>query len=197
MLPIVDPDLQALVDSDGDDGYRIYLESLRWPDGAACPRCDSTKLLWLDSRSKYHCYSCRYQFRVTAGTLFHSSHVPLSTWLHAVALFLSAERGYPATELQRSIGSSYKTAWYVEHRIRAALAGGTGQARRPSFATFTHLIAGAHRNLSIKYISAYWNEATWRTAKQESSHIFRDTVIELLRHPPLPYRQLIAAGAAA
>ena len=62
---------------------------LRWPGGVECPRCsESTRLLWLDSRSKWHCYACRYQFSVTAGTLFHSSHLPVWKWFVAVHLML-------------------------------------------------------------------------------------------------------------
>jgi transposase-like protein len=218
MFHLVDPELQDLVANEGDDGYRLYLEGLRWPDGPTCPRCRSTRLLWLEKRLRYHCYGCRYQFRVTAGTLFHSSHIPLGIWLQAVALILFSDGGYPANRLRRTIGGSYKTAWFVEHRIRAALAVGDGSVRPPlglvtepgaatwisaweptdvaatdvppNLAVFARLIAGTYKRVSMKYISAYWNEARWR-ATNDPSHAFRDAVLELLRHPPLTYRQLV------
>jgi transposase-like protein len=222
LLSIVDPQLTRLVDRAGEDGHRVYLESLRWPDGAVCPRCDSSRLHWIETRSKYHCCDCRYQFRVTAGTVFHGSHISLRSWFKALALILSSERGYPATELHKALGGSYKTAWFVEHRIRAALGGGSARVRPPlglavgdgpapaagsSFAeppapaqapptlvVFTRLVAGTYRHASLKYLSAYWNEARWRTEQRENPDAFRDTVLELLRHPPLTYEQLVASG---
>jgi transposase-like protein len=107
-----------------EDRCRSYLQSLRWPGGVECPRCEETsRLLWLESRSKWHCYECRYQFSVTAGTLFHSSHLPVWKWFVAVHLMLESPEGISANELRRVIGGSYKTAWYVAHRIRAAMRG--------------------------------------------------------------------------
>ena len=94
-----------LADSGGDAAFeqecRAYLSDLRWPGGVECPRCsESSRLLWLTSRSKWHCYGCRYQFSVTAGTLFHSSHLPVWKWFVAVHLMLSSPEGVSANELQ-------------------------------------------------------------------------------------------------
>jgi len=108
-----------------EERCRTYLQTLRWPGGVACPRCtESSRLLWLESRSKWHCYSCRYQFSVTAGTLFHHSHLPVWKWLVAVHLMLDSPEGISAGELRRRLGGSYKTAWFAAHRIRAAMRGG-------------------------------------------------------------------------
>src|SRR6201999_4471841 len=72
-----------------EERCRDYLVSLRWPEGVACPRCEeSRRLLWLEARSKGHCYPCRYQFSVTAQPLFHNSHLPLSKWFLGVHLFV-------------------------------------------------------------------------------------------------------------
>ena len=68
----------------------MYLERLRWPGGTRCPRCDSTSVLRLQARRKYHRATCKYQFRVTAGTHLHDSHVPGWKWLVAVDLMMSA-----------------------------------------------------------------------------------------------------------
>ena len=203
-------------------GYRVYLEQLRWPDGVHCPRCESDRIGWLEARRKHNCRDCRYQFRVTAGTFLHDSHVPPSTWLLAVSAVMASERGYPATQLQELIGGSYKTAWFVEHRIRAAMAGlgdmgpvvalQTGCAARdgiaqdrsggaaigteapPTWRTLRSVIAGPYRNPSTKYLSAYWNEARWRAAHGRDATAFRETATALLAHPPLPYERLIASG---
>jgi len=103
---------------------RTYLQVLRWPDGIECPRCaERSRLLRLEARSKWHCYGCRYQFSVTAGTLFHRSHLPLWKWLAAVHLMLESPEGISAAELRRHLGGSYKTAWFAAHRIRAAMRG--------------------------------------------------------------------------
>jgi transposase-like protein len=214
-----DPVLVQHLEREGLDGCRLYLEGLRWPDGPECPRCASQRLLWLEARSKYNCRDCRYQFRVTAGTLFHDSHLSLPKWFLAVSLMLGSELGLPATRLQEILGGSYKTAWFLEHRIRAAMSGHVPQLgpyvafvdRAPSFARSTEarpaasaaetpaswpllqrIVAGSHRHLSPKYLTAYWNEIRWRDAHQVNPNAFRDTVTVLLAHPPVPYDLLTA-----
>jgi transposase-like protein len=122
-IPLADPRLVELRASLGPEaGSRAYVEELRWPEGVRCPRCASRHIGFLTERRKYYCRGCSYQFRVSAGTVLHDSHLPLSGWLLAVGLILASERGYPATRLQRSLGIGYKSAWFVGHRIRAAMA---------------------------------------------------------------------------
>ena len=122
-LPITDQRLEVLVDRFGEDGYRVYLERLRWPEGVRCPRCSSARIAWLDARAKHNCRECRYQFRVTAGTLLHDSTCRSGRGSSPSPLSWPRSGDYPATQLQELIGGSYKTAWFVEHRIRAAMAG--------------------------------------------------------------------------
>ena len=117
-----DPRLARLAERHGNDACRLYLEELRWPGGAECPRCESRDLLWLERRRRHQCRTCRYQFRVTAGTVLHDSHISLDGWFLAIALMLASERGMPATQLTAILGGSYKSAWFLEHRIRAAMA---------------------------------------------------------------------------
>src|SRR5215203_6142067 len=100
---------------------RARLEELRWPDGVACPRCESKNVASVEDRHQYQCRSCRYQFSVTAGTIFHDSHLPLWKWFLAVYLIIESKKGISANQLKRTLGVSYKTAWYLSHRIRAAL----------------------------------------------------------------------------
>jgi transposase-like protein len=100
---------------------RELLARLRWPEGVLCPRCKSKTISRLFTQSKYECSECRYQFSVTAGTVFNDSHLPLETWFMAVLLLCEAKKGISACQVQRTLGMSYKTAWYLCHRIRAAM----------------------------------------------------------------------------
>jgi transposase-like protein len=104
-----------------EDRCRKYLEGLRWPDGLECPRCGGMTISHITTRHQLDCDSCRYRFSVTAGTIFHDSHLPLWKWLVAVYLIVESKKGISANQLKRMIGVSYKTAWYLCHRIRAAL----------------------------------------------------------------------------
>lgn len=98
-----------------------YLEGLRWPKGVRCPRCDSEKVSRIVKRAQFDCDSCRYQFSVRVGTIFHDSHLPLRKWFAAVYLMCEAKKGVSANQLKRTIGVAYKTAWYLCHRIRTAM----------------------------------------------------------------------------
>jgi transposase len=100
---------------------RAYLEELRWPDGLECPRCASTSVSRIVERNQFDCNSCRYQFSVTAGSTFHDSHLELWKWFLAIYLMVESKKGISAKQLQRTIGVSYKTAWYLAHRIRDAM----------------------------------------------------------------------------
>jgi transposase-like protein len=100
---------------------RAALESLRWPDGVKCPRCQSGKISRVLKRDQFDCDSCRYQFSVTAGTIFNDSHLPLWKWMLAVYLMMESKKGISANQLKRTLKVSYKTAWYLCHRIRKAM----------------------------------------------------------------------------
>lgn len=116
-------DLLAMVDAfDTDIECRTYLQELRWPKGIACPRCNGTTISRLRARKVFECDGCAYQFSVTAGTLFHDSHLPLPKWFLAIFLMCESKKGMSANQLKRMLKVSYKTAWYLCHRIRAAMA---------------------------------------------------------------------------
>jgi transposase-like protein len=101
---------------------RAYIEKLRWPDGVECSRCQSKKIYRLENRPLLLCASCEHQFSVTVGTIFHDTHLPLVTWFLATQLLCEAKKGMSACQVQRSLGiKTYKTAWYLCHRIRAAM----------------------------------------------------------------------------
>lgn len=108
------------------DAARDYLEAQRWPDGAVCPHCGGTdKNTQLGGKKHraglYQCGDCRQQFTVTVGTVFERSKVPLNKWLLATHLMASSKKGISAHQLHRSIGVTYKTAWFMFHRIREAM----------------------------------------------------------------------------
>lgn len=106
----------------------MILEELRWPNGVHCPRCDSEKISRIRERGQFDCDSCRYQFSVTVGTVLHDTHLPLRKWFVAAFLMCEAKKGVSALQLQRLIGvKSYRTAWYLSHRIRAAMGSVEGQ----------------------------------------------------------------------
>ncbi|SPH17035.1 hypothetical protein DEA8626_00549 [Defluviimonas aquaemixtae] len=108
------------------DAAREYLEASRWADGVYCPHCGGTdKCKKLEGKSHrpglYQCGDCRQQFTVTVGTVFERSKVPLNKWLLATFLMASSKKGISAHQLHRTIGVTYKTAWFMFHRIREAM----------------------------------------------------------------------------
>ena len=115
-------DLPTLIEEYGtEDKCRALLERLRWPHGVYCPRCGGQTISRIEKRNQFDCDSCRYQFSVKAGTIFNDSHLPLWKWFLAVYLVCESKKGISGKQLQRTIGVSYKTAWYLGHRIRSAM----------------------------------------------------------------------------
>lgn len=117
-----------------DEQCLAYLEQMRWPDGVVrCPicGCDRVSKITRKTASKnkraqiYQCLeqTCKQQFSATSGTIFADSHLPLHKWFLAMALVLDAKKGMSARQLQQHLGiGSYRTAWYMTHRIRKAMA---------------------------------------------------------------------------
>ena len=109
-----------------DEAARAYLEQLRWPEGPVCPHCgvvgESTALQGAKHRvGVYKCNACRKQFTVTVGTVFEKSKVPLRKWMLATHLLCASKKGMSAHQLHRMLGVTYKTAWFMAHRIREAM----------------------------------------------------------------------------
>jgi transposase-like protein len=118
----MDVNLISLVERYSDESKcRNYLESLKWQNGVKCPRCGSDKVSHIEQRGQFDCDECRYQFSVTAGSIFHNSHLPLWKWFLAVYLMMESKKSISANQLKRSLSISYKTAWYLCHRIRKAI----------------------------------------------------------------------------
>jgi transposase-like protein len=110
------------------DKAREHLEALQWPHGPICPHCgnaDPERITKLKGKSTrpgvYKCKDCAKPFSVTVGTVFERSHIPLNKWLLAVHLMAASKKGVSAHQLHRMLGVTYKTAWFMEHRIREAM----------------------------------------------------------------------------
>jgi transposase-like protein len=131
LKPRQDVDLVKLIERFGsEEKCHAYLEGLRWPEGVRCPRCESPKISRIVKRKQFDCDSCRYQFSVRTDTTFEGSHLPLWKWFLATYLMSEARKGVSANQLKRTLGVSYKTAWFLCHRIRWAM--GEGESEKLS-----------------------------------------------------------------
>ena len=118
------------------DAAREHLEAQRWPDGPQCPHCrERVKVTALTGKSHrkglYQGKSCRKQFSVTVGTVFERSKIPLNKWVLATHLMTSSKKGMSAHQLHRILGVTYKTAWFMCHRIREAMGGTSPNGNGP------------------------------------------------------------------
>src|SRR5947209_1235998 len=112
-----------------DNKAREALEAVRWPNGPVCPHCGSVERIALVEGKKhrpglYYCNGCKGQFTVTVGTVFERSKISLSKWWMAVFLLSSSKKGISSHQLHRALGVTYKTAWFMTHRIREAMRDG-------------------------------------------------------------------------
>jgi len=122
VLPMTNANLGDVVTRFGtDEKCRELLTRLRWPHGVECPRCNEKAVELETDKQLFYCKTCDYQFSVTAGSVFNDSHLPLTKWFMATLLLCEAKKGMSACQIQRTLGISYKTAWYLCHRIRAAM----------------------------------------------------------------------------
>jgi transposase-like protein len=112
-----------------EDAARVFIEKLRWPDGPVCPHCgdinNAYRLEPKPSKKGTHvrkgvwkCAGCREQFTVTIGTIFEDSHIPLHKWLLAYHLLCASKKGMSAHQLHRMLKVTYRSAWFMAHRIR-------------------------------------------------------------------------------
>jgi transposase-like protein len=111
-----------------EEQAREALEGIRWPDGPYCPHCgnaDQDKIAKGNGKAHrpglYYCAACNGQFTVTVGTVMERSKIPLAKWLFAMHLMGASKKGMSALQLQRMLGVTYKTAWFLCHRIREAM----------------------------------------------------------------------------
>ena len=104
-----------------EDTCRAELFRLRYPNGFVCPKCGCTEYYSVRGRNTFQCRACRHQTSITAGTVMHRTHLPLTVWFWAIYLCATDKRGISAVQLSRTLGICYESAWYLLLRIRAAM----------------------------------------------------------------------------
>ena len=104
-----------------EEACRQKVFEARWPNGFVCPKCGGTKCCFVKKRNGYQCNKCKFRFSPKVGTLMQDSPLPYKIWLWAIYLVASSKRGISAMELMRQLHVTYKTAWYLLHRIRDAM----------------------------------------------------------------------------
>src|SRR5262249_3857886 len=129
-----------------DEAAREYIESLRWADGRFCPHCGEAERTSHVSGEKhrpglYVCLSCKRTFTVTVGTVMERSHIPLHKWVAAFVLLTASKKGVSAHQVHRMLAITYKSAWFMCHRIREAMKGRAFPGR---------LVAKASKSKSMK-----------------------------------------------
>lgn len=171
---------------------RAYLEAQRWPTGVSCPRCGGLeKIASLGEQSAmgpgwFFCGDCNDKFTVRVGSIFERSHVPLHKWLTAFRQMASSKKGVSAHQLHRTLGVTYKTAWFMAHRIREAMregpfatpVGGTGKIVEPD-ETYIGRKAGRKVRRGPSHKRAVMTLVE-RGGKARSFHIDRRTVETVL-----------------
>ena len=175
--------LLTLMDKyNSDETCREALEKIRWPHGPTCIRCGLVGVPKLPVGSIYQCASCCYQFSVTAGTIMHDSHLPLRKWFLAIYFMCVSKKGVSALQLKRTLGiGSYRTAWYLCHRIREAMGNDpfTGPTLLGVVEVDETLVGGRKRNRG----RAYKGNKTWVAgAIQRGGNIRVERIPNIRRH---------------
>jgi transposase-like protein len=112
-----------------EDAAQAHCERSRWGDEPFCPHCGSTRVARLKGKTAtvyFLCNDCRDKFTVRTGSIMERSHVPLHKWLLAFHLMAASKKGMSAKQMERMLGVTYKTAWFLCHRVREAMDGATG-----------------------------------------------------------------------
>lgn len=133
------------------DACHSYMRRIKWPDGKpSCPHCGSDRLGEITTRAKFQCRDCRKQTSYKAGTIFEDSPLGLDKWFVAVWSIANCKNGISSHELARALGVTQKTAWFMLHRIRAAMqVGGLDQFDGPAEADTTY-VGGRAENMHAK-----------------------------------------------
>lgn len=157
-----------------EDAARAALEAVRWPDGPVCPHCgnlDQEKIAKGQGQAHraglYYCAACNGQFTVTVGTVMERSKIPLSKWLFAMHLMASSKKGMSSHQLHRLLGVTYKTAWFMAHRIREAM-----KDDSPS------PLGGAGK--SVQADETYYGNSSKRAKGYKKGHSHKEQVVALV-----------------
>ncbi len=106
-----------------EDAARVWFEAARWPSGPNCPHCGSLKHYATKKAGRYRCAEkeCRKDYTVMTKSVMERSHAPLTSWATAFHLYASSKKGFTATQLERTLGCEYNTAWFLHHRVMEAM----------------------------------------------------------------------------
>src|SRR5680860_1466631 len=156
-----------------DMAARSYLESIRWPNGPVCPHCGGfERVSKLEGKKHrpglYKCYDCRGQFTVTVGTLFERSKMPLHKWFQAVYFLCSSKKGMSSHQLHRMLGVTYKTAWFMSHRIREAM----------RYGTFADQLGGG--NGTVEVDETFWGNKKPHGQKKGRGYAHKEKILSLV-----------------
>ncbi|HUX05574.1 MAG TPA: IS1595 family transposase, partial [Acidimicrobiales bacterium] len=125
-----------------------FMKGLRWPDGAiVCPRCGYDETSFLTTRKIWKCKGCKRQFSIKVGTIFEDSSLGFDRWLPAIWLIANSKNGISSHELGRALGVTQKTAWFMNHRIRLAMASGTFQKLSGTVEVDETYVGGLGKNM--------------------------------------------------
>jgi transposase-like protein len=112
---------EAIVYFADEDNAFAYAVAVRWPEGVFCPWCDSSEHSFISSRRIWCCKGCKRQFSVRVGTIFEDSPIRLGKWFTGIWMLINCKNGVSSYEMHRALGVTQKTAWFLLHRIRAAI----------------------------------------------------------------------------
>ena len=128
-----------------EEQCRAVVEKLRWPAGFVCPLCGGTEGKWLSTRPKIQCRACRHQVSLTAGTVFHATKLPLTSWFLAMWLVATAKNGISSVELGRRLGVKQTNAWALKQKIMAVMTGRENAKRLDGRVEMDDAYLGGHR----------------------------------------------------
>ncbi|OIQ78693.1 ISXO2-like transposase domain protein [mine drainage metagenome] len=197
-----------------------YVEARLWPNGPVCPHCGETERVGrLNGKTTRaglcKCYACKKPFTVRMGTIFESSHLPLHLWLQVIHLFCASKKGISTRQIQRMLNCSMKTAWFLGHRIREAMAssdlsplGGSGVSvevdetyiskspktrRKPHERTNTQILSLVERGGKLR--SVFLDHKTIRNALNEhldkESRLITDGHKAYVKYMPLGQHETV------
>ena len=170
-----------------EDAARAHLEAIRWPDGPICPHCgnaDGNKIKRLEGKSHrpglYQCNECEGHFTVTVGGVMERSHIPLHKWVLAFHLMNASKKGVSAHQLHRMLGITYKSAWFMAHRVREAM-------------TVDHATPMGGEGGQVQADETYYGNTSKRAKHYKKGHSQKAGVVALVDpangHPPLIQRK--------
>ena len=128
-----------------EEKCRAVVEKLRWPIGFVCPRCGGAEGKWLSTQPKIQCRACRHQVSLTAGTVFHATKLPLTSWFLAMWLVATAKNGISSVELGRRLGVKQTNAWALKQKIMAVMTGRENAERLDGRIEMDDAYLGGHR----------------------------------------------------